>query len=87
MPEMERSELPGKSISGSKVPALLIAPPAAVSAKHLCAAQNVNVTPKSPIKEEIRQSDCPEFEEEDAVDWDSWLTPEVLSGEGPPPSG
>ncbi|KAJ5654872.1 hypothetical protein N7490_001875 [Penicillium lividum] len=85
---MERSKLPGKSISGSKVPALLTKSFAAVSPKHAFAAHNINVTPEAPVKKEaIRQSDCLTSEKENAVDWDFWLTPEALSGEGPPPFG
>jgi hypothetical protein len=75
---MERSELP----------ALLIKPPAAVSPKHSFAAQNVNVPSEAPVKKQaICKFDCLQSETEDAVDWDFWLTPEVLSGEGPPPFG
>jgi len=85
---MERSELPGKSISGSKVPALLIKPPAAVSPNPPHPVQKPEVVPKSPSKnDEICQPDSPDFEKEDAVDWNFWLTPEALSGEGPPPFG
>lgn len=88
VPEMEQSKLSGKSMSGSQVPALLTKSLAAVSPKHAFAAQNVNVTPKAPVKKQaICKSDCVQAEKEDAVDWDIWLTPEVLSGEGPPPFG
>ncbi|KAJ5938425.1 hypothetical protein N7466_001559 [Penicillium verhagenii] len=51
------------------------------------AAQTTEVTPNSPSNDEFCQADFPEFEKEDAVDWDSWLTPEALSGEGPPRFG
>ncbi|KAJ5938499.1 hypothetical protein N7466_001633 [Penicillium verhagenii] len=59
-----------------------------ISPRNVFAAHNVNVTAEAPIKKEaISQSDCLQSENEDAVDWDFWLTPEVLSGEGPPPFG
>jgi hypothetical protein len=63
----------------------MIKPLAAVSPKHSYAAQNFNVTSKTPIKkEEIRQSDSPELEKEDAVDLDSWLTPKHSAEKAPP---
>jgi hypothetical protein len=62
--------------------------PAAVSPNLPCPVQTAEVAPKSPSKNErICQPDSPELEKEDAVDWDFWLTPEALSGEGPPPFG
>lgn len=88
VPEMDRSKLPGKSISGSRVPALLTNCLAAVPLKHLFAVENVNVPPKASVKTHaICNSDNPQSEKEDAVDWDFWLNPEVLSGEGPPRFG
>ena len=87
VPEMDRSKLPGRSISGSKVPTLLTKFLAAFPPTHLVAAQNVNVPPEAPVKTVICQSDCLQSEKEDAVDWDLWLTPEALRGEGPPPFG
>ncbi|KAJ5752682.1 hypothetical protein N7520_009599 [Penicillium odoratum] len=60
----------------------------AVSLKHSFAAQNVHVPPEAPVKTQaICKTDCLQAEKEDAVDWDFWLTPEVLSGEGPPHFG
>jgi len=69
------------------MPSLLMKCPAAVSSNLPCPVQTAEVTPKSPSRDELRQADFPKFGKEDAVDWDSWLTPEALSGEGPPPFG
>ncbi|KAJ5654785.1 hypothetical protein N7490_001788 [Penicillium lividum] len=78
MPDQESLVVP--EMERSKLPA--------VSPKHAFAAHNINVTPEAPVKKEaIRQSDCLTSEKEDAVDWDFWLTPKALSGEGPPPFG
>ncbi|KAJ5655038.1 hypothetical protein N7490_002041 [Penicillium lividum] len=60
----------------------------AVSLKHSFAAENVNVPQEALVKtHSICKSDYPQSEKEDAVDWDFWLNPEALSGEGPPPFG
>ncbi|KAJ5655050.1 hypothetical protein N7490_002053 [Penicillium lividum] len=76
MPEMDQSKLPGKSSSGSKVPALLTKCLATFSFKHSFAAENVNVPPEAPVKKQaICKPDCLQAEKEDAVDWDFWLTP------------
>lgn len=88
VPEIDRSKLPGKYINGSKVPILLTKYLAAVSPKHAFAAQNINTPAEAPVqKQAICKCDFLQSEKEDAVDWDFWLTPEVLSGEGPPPFG
>ncbi|KAJ5654847.1 hypothetical protein N7520_009726 [Penicillium odoratum] len=78
MPVQGLSDVP--EMDQSKLPA--------ASFKHLFATQNVNVPPEAPVKTHaICKSDCLQSEKEDVVDWDSWLTSEVLSGEGPPPFG
>ncbi|KAJ5654854.1 hypothetical protein N7490_001857 [Penicillium lividum] len=59
----------------------------AASPNPLCLVQTAEATPKSPSNDETCQADFPDFEKEDAVDWNFWLTPEALSGEGPPPLG
>ena len=88
MPEVDRSKLPGKSIRGSRVLALLTNCLAAFLFKHSFPAENVNFPSEAPVKKQaICKSDCLQSEKEDAVDWDFWLTPEALSGEGPPPFG
>ena len=85
---IDPSKLPGKSINGSKVPVLLTKFLAVVSFKHSFAAENVNAPPEVPVKmQAICKHDFLQCEKEDAVDWEFWLTPEVLSGEGPPPFG
>lgn len=76
VPEMNRSKLPGKSISGGKVPNLLIKLLAAFPPKHSFAAQNVSVPPEAPVKTHaICKSDCLQYEKEDAVDWISGSPP------------
>ncbi|KAJ5982633.1 hypothetical protein N7451_012733 [Penicillium sp. IBT 35674x] len=53
-----------------------------------CSVQRVKVASKSlSLIGVIHKTHCPEMEKEDPVDWDSWLTPEALSGEAPPPFG
>ena len=88
MPEMDRSKLPVKSISGSRVLALLTTCLVAVPLKHLFSAENVNARSEAPVKTHaICRSDYSQSEKENGVDWDFWLNPEALSGEGPPPLG
>ncbi|KAJ5982795.1 hypothetical protein N7451_012895 [Penicillium sp. IBT 35674x] len=58
----------------------------AVSPNPPYPVQKPEVVPKCPSKnDEICQPDSPDFEKEDVVDWNFWLTPEALRGEGPPP--
>lgn len=76
VPEIDPSKLPGKSINGGKVPVLLTKFLAVVSFKHSFAAENVNAPPEAPVKmQAICRHDCLQFEKEDAVDWEFWLTP------------
>jgi hypothetical protein len=61
---------------------------AAVSPKPPYAVEKAEVVPKSLSKnDKICQSDVPDFEKDGAVDWNFWLTPEALGGDGPPPFG
>lgn len=68
------------------MPALFTKCLAAVFHQSTCAIQKKPVAPNSPTTEEIRHPGISELGKEDPVDWDFWLTPEALSGEGPPPS-
>ncbi|KAJ5938348.1 hypothetical protein N7466_001482 [Penicillium verhagenii] len=67
---------------------MLTKPLIVFSPRNAFAAHNFNVTQEAPVKKEaIHQSDFLQSETEDVVDWDFWLTPEVLSGEGSPSFG
>ncbi|KAJ5936543.1 hypothetical protein N7466_002993 [Penicillium verhagenii] len=74
-------------MTGRTVAAVLTKPLRVFSPRNAFAAHNFNVTQEAPVKEAIHHSDCLQSEKEDVVDWDFWLTPKVLSGEGPPPFG